>query len=432
MIEFNFINHSSFSIKKDNTRLTVDPWIEGSVFNNSWKLLVKTPTVSVDIVKNSDYVWFSHEHPDHFNPPNLKIFDNNAKFIFQKTKDKRVVNFLSKISNNVIEASSNHSIKLADNFFIKVFPFQDIDSFCLITINNKKILNLNDCDIKSEHELNEIKNKVGDVDILFGQFSYAIGKSNRSEKNNRMSLSKDILDNLSHVISVLKPNFFVPFASFCYFSHLENFYLNDSINKIDHTINYLSQKNPNTKLLTFYPGDKWDLTSKKDNILSITKYLNDYTKIVPEESSSKITNYETLIQIADAFIKKTKQNNSMFFLYNFFKYKDYNIIFNIHDLNIYLKFDYLNGLRKINDFNKNHPHCELSSDSLFQLFNSGYGYDALMIGGRFEANNSGQKSLEMIFKFQTKNYQNHFYNFSNVIPKLWRKLSKFSRVNPVR
>jgi len=122
----------------------------------------------------------------------------------------------------------------------------------------------------------------------------------------------------------------------------------------------------------------------------------------------------------------------MFFLYNFFKYKDYNIIFNIHDLNIYLKFDYLNGLRKINDFNKNHPHCELSSDSLFQLFNSGYGYDALMIGGRFEANNSGQKSLEMIFKFQTKNYQNHFYNFSNVIPKLWRKLSKFSRVNPVR
>ena len=58
-------------------------------------------------------------------------------------------------------------------------------------------------------KLNEIKNKVGDVDILFGQFSYAIGKSNRSEKNNRMSLSKDILDNLSHVISVLKPNFFV-------------------------------------------------------------------------------------------------------------------------------------------------------------------------------------------------------------------------------
>ena len=54
-------------------------------------------------------------------------------------------------------------------------------------------MNLNDCDIKSENELNEIKNKVGDVDILFGQFSYAIGKSNKSEKKIRISLSKNIL-----------------------------------------------------------------------------------------------------------------------------------------------------------------------------------------------------------------------------------------------
>tara|TARA_B110000027_G_scaffold27611_1_gene30206 strand:+ start:1950 stop:3248 length:1299 start_codon:yes stop_codon:yes gene_type:complete len=432
MIEFNFINHSSFSIKIDGTRLTVDPWIEGSVFNNSWKLLTKTPLDSIDIVKNSDYIWFSHEHPDHFNPPNIKLFGNNTKFIFQKTKDKRVINFLNKISNNVIEASSNQLIKLANNFFIQVFPFQDIDSFCLITVNGKKILNLNDCDIKSENELNEIKNKVGDVDILFGQFSYAIGKSNKSEKKIRISLSKNILDNLNNVISSLKPNFFVPFASFCYFSHLENFYLNDSINKIDHTINYLSQKNPNTKFLTFYPGDKWDLISKKDNMLAITKYLNDYKKIIPEESSSKIIDYETLIQTADAFIKKTKKNNNMFFLYNFFKHKDYDITFDIRDLNIYLKFNYRNGLIKVNNFNKDHPYCELSSDSLFQLFNSGYGYDALMIGGRFESNNSGLKSLEMIFKFQTKNYQNHFYNFNNIIPKLLRKFSRFSRVNPVR
>jgi UDP-MurNAc hydroxylase len=124
MIEFNFINHSSFSIKKGDTILTVDPWIDGCVFNNSWKLLTKTPKDMLNIVKRSSHVWFSHEHPDHFNPPNLNIFNNNTNFIFQKTKDKRVIKFLKRISNNITEAESGKSINLTDNFSIKFFHFK--------------------------------------------------------------------------------------------------------------------------------------------------------------------------------------------------------------------------------------------------------------------------------------------------------------------
>ena len=58
-------------------------------------------------VKNSDYIWFSHEHPDHFNPPDVKLFGKNKKFLFQKTKDKRVVNFLKKFSSDVKELNIN-------------------------------------------------------------------------------------------------------------------------------------------------------------------------------------------------------------------------------------------------------------------------------------------------------------------------------------
>ena len=92
MLEFNFINHSSFSVIKNNIILTVDPWIEGSVFNNSWKLLSKTPNEMIELAKQSNFVWFSHEHPDHFNPPNLRIFNKNTNFIFQKTKTKELLN----------------------------------------------------------------------------------------------------------------------------------------------------------------------------------------------------------------------------------------------------------------------------------------------------------------------------------------------------
>ena len=282
MIEFNFINHSSFSIKKDDTILTVDTWIDGCVFNNSWKLLTKTPKDMVNIVKRSSHVWFSHEHPDHFNPPNLNIFNNNTNFIFQKTKDKRVIKFLKRISNNITEAESGKSINLTDNFSIQVFPFQDLDSFCLITVNGIKILNINDCDIKNINELEEIKTKVGHIDVLFAQFSYAIGKSNPDEVYQRKSLSEDILNNLSKTINFFKPSFFIPFASFCYFSHNENFYLNDSINKINRVIDFLSQHCPHTKSLVFYPGDKWNFSESVDNSNVIAKYLNDYERISPD------------------------------------------------------------------------------------------------------------------------------------------------------
>ena len=122
----------------------------------------------------------------------------------------------------------------------------------------------------------------------------------------------------------------------------------------------------------------------------------------------------------------------MFFLYNLINFKYYKIYFKVTNINACFKFTFNNGLEKIDNFNPSSAMCELSSDSLLQLFNSGYGYDALMIGGRFKSNKNGEIALNKIFKFQTKNYQNQFYNFANIISKTYKKFSKFSRVNPDR
>ena len=119
-----FDNHSCIILSNKNISLAMDPWTEGSVFNNSWNLLVNTPNNLVENLKKSNYVWFSHEHPDHFNPPNLKIFNHKTNFLFQKTKDKRVVNFLSKISNNLKELSFKEEFFLDESFSIQIIPFQ--------------------------------------------------------------------------------------------------------------------------------------------------------------------------------------------------------------------------------------------------------------------------------------------------------------------
>ena len=50
----------------------------------------------------------------------------------------------------------------------------------------------------------------------------------------------------------------------------------------------------------------------------------------------------------------------------------------------------------------NDPTCELDSETLHQLFASGYGYDALIIGGRFESNKAGLKTLIKFLNFKLK------------------------------
>ena len=139
--------------------------MEGSVFNKSWNLLVETPTKSLQTVKKSDYVWFSHEH-DHFNPPNIKMLPLEKNYLFQKTKDKRVINYLKKFSKKVFELDSDEVFNISNNFSIRVMPFQDLEPFCIIKVDGLTILNLNDCDIKNKKELDIIK-KAGKIDILF-------------------------------------------------------------------------------------------------------------------------------------------------------------------------------------------------------------------------------------------------------------------------
>ena len=431
-MKFEFINHSCFNIEHNNTSLTVDPWIEGSVFNKSWNLIVDTPKSSIKTVNNSDFIWFSHEHPDHFNPPNIKNFTKNKTYLFQKTKDKRVINYLKKFSQKIFELDAKNIFPLNNNFSIQVFPFQDLDSFCVIKVGDLTILNLNDCHIKKTEELNFIKKNIGFIDILLIQFSYAIGKTNRNDKSKREKIANDILENLNLTISYLKPSKVIPFASFCYFSRTDNFYHNDSINKIQYTIEYLKNNNPDANFLCFYPGDIWDLKSQWDNSPSLNKYNNDYKNIKPSTNSDNSVDFPDLFSSSKKFIIKTKSKNNLFNIYRFFNRKYYKIFFKLTDQNISLKFDFVNGLQKIENINADSPICELTSASLKNLFDSGYGYDALTIGGRYESNLYGEKCLNKIFKFQTKNYQNQFYNFNEILTKLLFKSFKRSRYNPER
>ena len=49
----------------------------------------------------------------------------------------------------------------------------------------------------------------------------------------RVKSGKNKTKQLVNQINVFKPKYTIPFASFCWFSHQENYYMNDAINKVD-------------------------------------------------------------------------------------------------------------------------------------------------------------------------------------------------------
>ena len=100
MPSIQFINHSSVLIKDKDTRILCDPWYKGLAFQDGWALLHDQ---SHDINElNFDYIWISHEHPDHFSIATLTDLSKSTRFIYQKTKDNKVKNFLEQKGHEVI------------------------------------------------------------------------------------------------------------------------------------------------------------------------------------------------------------------------------------------------------------------------------------------------------------------------------------------
>jgi UDP-MurNAc hydroxylase len=101
-----WVNHASYIIQHEDFKLLVDPWIEGSAFNNGWDLISDTNQTCEEL-SNVNYIWISHEHPDHFSPSFFQSIPKekrkNINILFQSTKDKRVVTFLNKIGYQTIE-----------------------------------------------------------------------------------------------------------------------------------------------------------------------------------------------------------------------------------------------------------------------------------------------------------------------------------------
>ena len=185
MQEIKFVNHVSVLISNNESTLLTDPWYEGNILNDGWSLIhVNKPDDIYKILEKTSHIWISHEHPDHFSVSffnNYKdlIIKRGIKIFFQKTKDRRVYNFLKVKGFNIIEIEDDSSHHLNKDFTIRIKRFGFYDSALIIDINGQRIINLNDCIIENKNDLIKFAKKYGPAKLLLTQFSYAAWKGGK-------------------------------------------------------------------------------------------------------------------------------------------------------------------------------------------------------------------------------------------------------------
>jgi hypothetical protein len=213
-----------------------------------------------------------------------------------------------------------------------------------------------------------------------------------------------------------------------YFSSSDNFYLNDSINRIDEVIEKIKDV---TIPLCFYPGDAWTVGEPHDNSQAVAKYMADYKKIRPKDQTARRPLADIMAK-ADEYLIRTKGNNPLWRLYYYRRPADFRIRFEVTDIGTTLDLDFKNGVSDISQAFENAPVCKLDSDALMNLFSFDWGYDTLYIGGRYETDAAGQKNLANIFRFSTQNYQGIYYNLKGVYLLLRERFARRPKYLPIR
>jgi UDP-MurNAc hydroxylase len=378
-----FLNHASFIIEFNNIKLLNDPYLFGSAFNNGWNLLKEENHENQ--LKDISHIYISHEHPDHFSIPFLKSISKRnhqekIKIIFQRTFDKRVKKFCENLNFEFIEIDHLKKFQICENFNILLGKVPFYDSWIHYQINEHSILNVNDCVLEDEEVIYEIKKQINKIDVLFTQFSYA----NYIPEEKQKYLARKALEKIRLQDEMLKPKYIIPFASYVYFSHIENNNMNKNINTIKKTLDFF-KLNCKAKPVILRPNETWSF-EQKDNTESFLYWDNLYKNI----QNLKLNDEKNSFDVNDLkfksknYIQRIYKNNNKFLIYIlqlFGFFKKINIF--LIDKKKFMTFCLMNGLSIMEGEFKQKNFISLHSNSLAFIFDYDYGLDTLHVNGRF-------------------------------------------------
>jgi hypothetical protein len=395
-VRIQFVNHASVKITTGTVAIVSDPWLSGSIFNHGWKLIAPSEEL-FPIAAGADFVWISHEHPDHFSPAFFRrLTGRKPRVLFQATRDRKVARYLTGQGFDVREIKDFERISVTASEQFMVGRNGLYDSWSLFESGGRRILNLNDCILKTSGVLRDIRKRVGHIDVLLTQFSYAGWVGDRHKKSLHELAAKRRLGVVRTQIECLEPDYVVPFASFSWYSHEENAYLNASVNRIPDFLKVCEETN--SVPVVMKPTDVWCVGEPHDNAPAIEFWERAYDRVasLPVDTAHGNADVAALRAECEEYRKRVFARNSKTWMrilaalpfVDIFKPIDIRLV----DIGKTVRFSFFDELREIVT---GVADIEMSSDSLSFIFANEFGFDTLMVNARC---NASRKGLDLVMK----------------------------------
>jgi UDP-MurNAc hydroxylase len=373
------VSHASVLIDNGPIVLLTDPWFMGEVFNESWSLL-SSPALTATTLQGVTHIWISHEHPDHLHFPTLKAIPAEQKaaitLLYQRHFSARVFDALTGLGfRQVIELSLGRWLDLGGDVSIMCCSVGTIDSLLAVRSASGTVLNVNDCVI-SPWAARTAARRIGSVDVLLPQFSIASWVGNPGDS--KIAAADEVLRRARLYIRTFKPKVTIPFASFVYFSHAENRYMNAWINTPDRVCEQLS--GTPTQLQFLYNGDSW---SSQDGFClhgdPLERYRADFKNIADRTYRSHPSfPLDELIELGQRLVDGVRPRFPRLWLG-----KATPVHFYIVDLDAAIRFDLRQGTVVAEQRVKSECDVALHSQALWFGFKFPWGFGTLEVSGRY-------------------------------------------------
>jgi hypothetical protein len=319
-VRIEWINHASYVLESGGVRLVADPWIDGRAFDDGWAHLTPTRFRYEDF-ENVTHIWFSHEHPDHFSPSNVRKIPESARrkitVLYQRTRDRKIVTFCEKAGfARVVELPPREWFELARGVEVMNAAVGNDDSWLAVRADGKLLLNLNDCVIRKETQCAEIRGLLGGaaVDVLLTQFSYANWSGNPGDLATHRAAAAEKLRCVQMQTKAFAARDVIPFASFVWFCHAENWFHNEGANRVDEAHAAIASLG-GPRSVVLFPGETWHAGAPHDSAASIGRYRPEYERVFakPPLVTSPPVGMDALREQAAAFTARLLSTNGRLF-----------------------------------------------------------------------------------------------------------------------
>tara|TARA_Y100000992_G_C21262487_1_gene492069 strand:+ start:53 stop:1741 length:1689 start_codon:yes stop_codon:yes gene_type:complete len=217
--EIRFFNHAFLEIIGEDFSFSTDPWAIGPAFNTGWWLKYPTKKDWMDRLNNSNFIYISHNHPDHLHPLTLSKINKNVPIVVPNFVTKSTEMYIKDLgfkNIQVLDFNTQYNLK-STNLNFSILKSGDFREDSGIYFSNGEFTGLLSVDAnminferlpKVNFYGSSFAGGASGYPLMFD--NYKIEEQIKISLKNKNFLKKKLYDYLKK----MSPNYFMPYAGF--------------------------------------------------------------------------------------------------------------------------------------------------------------------------------------------------------------------------